>query len=282
MPTHLDLIVNHHRKLNEAARVGDLARLRALLASGADANATNACGSTVLHAAASWSDLAAAEILIGHGADLHARDWEGDTPLHIAAAFGDKAILGLLLDRGADIHGRNDVGWTPLHVATRIGRVDEAAFLLSRGADAGARDEQGRTPLDVALCNRFLKDRWGPLTRLLGGGKLQAEARQPSPSPADLLEQRGTRLTALTVEHPPQAQAVTASWPATPLRVEQSREDINGSINHPRPAARPRGASCQKTGCFPPTSRLAFRSGTSRASIMNTSRRSRATPSVRS
>jgi ankyrin repeat protein len=203
MPTHLDLIVNRHRELNEAARVGDLARLRGLLASGAGANATNACGSTVLHAAAAWSNRAVAEILIGHGADLHARDWEGDTPLHIAAAFGDKPILGFLLDRGADIHARDDVGWTPLHVAARVGRVDEAAFLLSRGADAGARDEQGRTPLDVALWNCLLRHRWETLTRLLGNGKHQAKARHSVSLPADLAARNGSRVPAPTGGHSP-------------------------------------------------------------------------------
>ncbi len=203
MPPKLELIVNYNRELTEAARHGELARLRGLLAGGADASASDAYGSTALHAAASWNDRAVAEILINHGANLRARDWEGDTPLHIAAAFADKTIIGLLLDRGADINARDEASWTPLHVAARLGRVDEAAFLLSRGADASACDQYGRTPLDVALCNSFIRDRLEPLKRLLGAGNHQAEAAQPLPSPADLVEPPGRHRPNCRADIPP-------------------------------------------------------------------------------
>ena len=117
MPPNLEVIVNDNIELTEAGRRGELGRLRALLAGGADASAKNEHGSTPLHAAASWNDRPVVELLLDHGANVHARDWEGDTPLHIAAAFGDKAVIGLLLDRGADINVRDDTGWTPLHLA---------------------------------------------------------------------------------------------------------------------------------------------------------------------
>jgi len=203
MPPKLELIVNYHRELIEAGRRSDLARLRHLLANGADANASDEYKSTVLHAAASWSAPAVAELLIGHGADLHARDWEGDTPLLIAAAFGDNTIIGLLLDRGADIHARDGIGWTALHVAARLVRVDEAAFLLSRGADASARDHQGRTPLDVALSIRLLRDGREPLMRLLGDGNRRAEAGDSVPSPACLVERAGPPSPRLPGGHTP-------------------------------------------------------------------------------
>jgi ankyrin repeat protein len=191
MPPKLELIVNHNRDLIDAGRHGELGRLRALLAGGADASARDEHGSTPLHAAASWNDRAVAQLLLDHGADVHARDWEGDTPLFIAAAFGDKAMIGLLLDRGADVNARDDTGWTPLHVAARLGRVEEVGFLLSRGADAGARNTDGHTPLEVALSNERLRDRREPLGKLLGEASRQAKARQNLPSPGDIAEDRG-------------------------------------------------------------------------------------------
>jgi ankyrin repeat protein len=188
MPPKLDLIVNHNRDLIDAGRHGELGRLRALLAGGADASAADQYGSTPLHAAASWNDRAVAELLLNHGADVNARDWEGATPLLIAAAFGDKAMIGLLLDRGADVGVRDDTGWTPLHVAARLGRVEEVGFLVSRGADAGARNQDGRTPLEVALSTNFQKDRREPLGRLLGEAIGPAEARHSLPSPGDIAD----------------------------------------------------------------------------------------------
>ena len=52
------------------------------------------------------------------GADLNARDDEGQTLLHTATNTRKIEVIHVLLDRGADINARDDKGQTPLHAAT--------------------------------------------------------------------------------------------------------------------------------------------------------------------
>jgi ankyrin repeat protein len=111
---------------------GDVAR--ALLASGADANASGA-GYTALHAAALRADLQTTEALLAHGADPNARLTEGSpvrrfasqwalprtflgaTPLFVAAAYREAAIVRALLASSAVADAPTEAGMTPLLVA---------------------------------------------------------------------------------------------------------------------------------------------------------------------
>jgi ankyrin repeat protein len=88
--------------------------VRMMLAHGADPDACDRAGRTMLHyaAASGRGDLAAS--LIDHKAATDLADARGIAPLHLAIEKKDMDILDLLLDRGADPDLTDDRGWTVL------------------------------------------------------------------------------------------------------------------------------------------------------------------------
>ena len=77
--------------------------IEALLKAGADVNAANANGTTVLMTAAASGNADAVKVLLDHGADLKAKEnVHGQTALMFAAALNRAAVVKLLLARGAD------------------------------------------------------------------------------------------------------------------------------------------------------------------------------------
>jgi ankyrin repeat protein len=146
----------------EAAAVGDVARLAALLDEGDGGvggdygaglvGAVSVDGFTPLHLAAFFRHPDAVALLIGRDADVDAvaANPMRVRPLHSAAAGGDPDAVRLLVEAGADVNAVQHGGYTPLHALAQHGDADGAALLLARGADAGARTDDGRTPADLA------------------------------------------------------------------------------------------------------------------------------------
>lgn len=98
------------RELLYATEAGDIRRIRALLAQGADVNVRNAYGWTPLHVAAAGGDVSIVAMLLQHGADVHARSHIGATPLDNAAMRGGKrAVIELLLAHGAQGQSAGDL-----------------------------------------------------------------------------------------------------------------------------------------------------------------------------
>jgi ankyrin repeat protein len=127
--------------LLEAARRGDAAAIRALLAKRPElVNGADADGTTPLHWAADLDDVVAAELLIRAGADVKAANRYGVTPLYSAALNGNAAMLELLLAAGADVETALPEGETPLMTAARTGKVDAVRALIARGANVNARE----------------------------------------------------------------------------------------------------------------------------------------------
>ena len=136
-----------------------------LLERGADANQTDRCGRTPLHAALmhvrAWGTRIAA-LLLDHGADASFASNGGDTALHMAVArdVAHPGIAKLLLDHGANIDAasNNDdhPGATPLLVALKNEVDDVAALLLSRGANVNVADDEGTSPLMISVRCREL------------------------------------------------------------------------------------------------------------------------------
>jgi cytohesin len=96
-------------------------------------------------------DLARVRDLLARGADVDARNDEGRPPLVSAVLGGSLPLLELLLAHGADVDARDPHGWTPLHFAAQEVLPEMAARLLARGADANAQDDEGNTPLARAI-----------------------------------------------------------------------------------------------------------------------------------
>ncbi|MGE5296189.1 MAG: ankyrin repeat domain-containing protein, partial [Solirubrobacterales bacterium] len=101
-------------RLGEAAKSGDLAEIKSLLAAGVPVNMPNNRTCTPLHEAAIAGRKEVAAFLIEQGADVNARTmpnfwstWGPNatncTVLQFAAWHGRRAIVELLLDHGVDL-----------------------------------------------------------------------------------------------------------------------------------------------------------------------------------
>jgi ankyrin repeat protein len=138
----------------EAAAVGDLDRLGALLEADASRAAAFAeDGFTALHLAAFFGHVEAVRLLLRHGAKLEsvAENPMRVRPLHSAAASGDRAVVRLLVDAGADLDAKQEGGFTPLHAVAQNGDDEGVELLLEAGALPDPRTDDGRTPEDLAL-----------------------------------------------------------------------------------------------------------------------------------
>ena len=111
-------------------------------------------GRTALHKLAlyDWGSLDDVKALIARGADVNATDKDGDTPLHLAAMFGQTGKAKYLVEKGAATQAVNKYGATPLHYAAERRRTDTALLgLLTAKAGADPLDKEGRTPLFRAV-----------------------------------------------------------------------------------------------------------------------------------
>ena len=117
---------------------------------GANLNAKNDRGRTVLHTAAAYGLLQAVTMLLSHDADHNARDGKEDTSLHLAARKGHDHVVKELLDFDADINAKNKQLKTPLHMAAHKGHNQVVKKLLDFDADVSARDRDEATPLHLA------------------------------------------------------------------------------------------------------------------------------------
>jgi ankyrin repeat protein len=137
----------------EAATVGDLDRLRALLDEEPElARARSSDDTTALHFAAFFSQPEAARLLLERGADPHAVSptFGNVTPLHSAAAARNGDTVRALLDAGADANARQGGGFTAIHAAAQNGDPEMLDDLLAHGADPTLATDEGRTAADFA------------------------------------------------------------------------------------------------------------------------------------
>lgn len=140
-----------------AARDGDIERVRQSIDAGADVDATEADGSTALLWAAYQSDLEMVRMLLAAGADPNAANSFGITPLMQASRYGATPVIEALLDGGADLAAAATDGETPLMAASRAGSADAVSLLLERGSDPDAVESyQGETALMWAAAEGHL------------------------------------------------------------------------------------------------------------------------------
>jgi ankyrin repeat protein len=136
-----------------AAKSGDVAVMRLLLAAGADSTLLqpNQANALMLAAGLGWRDgspaapsydqgseqdaIEAIELCLQQGLDINATTASGDTALHAAVSGrGSEAIVRFLVESGADLQARNKQGRTALDLATnsRRERPEIASFLRQR------------------------------------------------------------------------------------------------------------------------------------------------------
>jgi ankyrin repeat protein len=138
-------------EIHDAAKAGDLAKLRALVEKDAAlVNSKDETGRTPLHWACRGVHIEVVKALAELGADVNARDANGVSPLHSVSSRGHVEAARVLLDRGASVEARMSDGSTPLHLAAANGHVELAALLVDRDASPGVQDDREDTPLHAA------------------------------------------------------------------------------------------------------------------------------------
>ena len=90
--------------LIEAARNGDINRVKILVERGVDLNKADKNGWTALHAAARHGRIETVKILVAHDADLNKADKDGWAALYWAACNGHTEIARSLVESGANIN----------------------------------------------------------------------------------------------------------------------------------------------------------------------------------
>src|SRR5262252_3584295 len=122
-------------------------------------------GTTPMMRAAKNGDAAAVRILLAHGADPALPQKNHTTALMFAAGNGrgtgvftkdigtERDLLEsvkVLVEHGVDVNAFNDNGQTAMHFAAQVSD-DLVRYLASHGAKIDRRDRQGHTPVDLAL-----------------------------------------------------------------------------------------------------------------------------------
>ncbi len=160
----------------EAAKSGQVDKLRQALAAGVSPNATDGEGNALLLLAAREGFPAVAELLLQKGAKVDAGNAKGETPLLVASYRGHDDMVKVLLkygaslkqgdadallyatmncwdgaaqvlvDSGADLNRQTPEGYTALALAARNGCTNIARLLLERGANEQLADSHGNTP----------------------------------------------------------------------------------------------------------------------------------------
>src|SRR5271154_6723342 len=99
--------------LYDAARIGDCARVTALLAAGVSVESvTN--GRRPLQIAVFHNQIEVVTALLAAGADPNSRDCDNWYPLHYAAHLGYNVVTAALLASGAVVNSVGGKGWHPL------------------------------------------------------------------------------------------------------------------------------------------------------------------------
>ena len=138
----------------DAAKSGDKAALRALIAKKADVNTADPDGSTALQWASYRDDLEAADLLLRAGAKVNAANDLGVTPLWPASENGSAKMVRRLLEAGANANAALLAGETPLMVAARSGYPDVVEQLLAKGANVNAHGTHAQTALMWAVSQK--------------------------------------------------------------------------------------------------------------------------------
>nr|XP_015803847.2 ankyrin repeat and EF-hand domain-containing protein 1a isoform X1 [Nothobranchius furzeri]XP_015803849.2 ankyrin repeat and EF-hand domain-containing protein 1a isoform X1 [Nothobranchius furzeri] len=125
--------------LMEAAQVGSLQLVRAILRKGGDPSAVDKKHLTAAHYAAMGGFLQVIQVLSAYFADFNVISYDGCTPLHYAAAEGNASCCKFLAQRGCDPKLKNQAGLLPLQIA-KDSNHQAAAKQLS---EAGKQHSKG-------------------------------------------------------------------------------------------------------------------------------------------
>ena len=140
--------------LVRAAELGDVAKVRALLAAGANPNLPKNFSALEAASAAAYPQVV--EELLKHHPDVNQRDSAGRTALNTLgqSAVGRPGenpaeVARLLIQAGADVNAQDNIyANTPLH---EVPDAASAKVLIQAGANLNRRNVEGQTALMVTL-----------------------------------------------------------------------------------------------------------------------------------
>ena len=183
--------------LFKAAKGGNAAKVRQLLAAGAPIEASDRERMTPVMLAAQAGQVEAFRALVEHGANLHALGMDQVDLLECAAEGGNVEIIRFLIEKGLPLEGHwqpripslKRMGHiTPLQMAALNGHVDAVRVLLEAGADRNATFD-GQTALEraeediehpVGDDEEELKPRLEQIVALLNGSTKKGKASADS------------------------------------------------------------------------------------------------------
>jgi ankyrin repeat protein len=139
-------------ELMQAVESADVARVKSLLAAGADPSKPTRNGDAPLVMAAYLGHAEIVRLLLEAGADITAVDpGMKATALHAAAYAGRTEAAKVLIEHGIEIDKQGPKnGYTALHDAIWQNNIDTAKVIIDAGADLTLRSHAGETPLDFA------------------------------------------------------------------------------------------------------------------------------------
>ena len=164
-----------NKQLMAAARSGDVAQARRLVARGADVNVKDESQESPYLIASSevGDDPRLLELMLDNGARVNDKDSYNGTALIRAAERGYPRIVRRLLTAGIDRDHVNRLGWTALHEAVVLGdggpsHIASVRALVAGGVDVNIADGDGVRPLAHAEQRNF-----GSIARILrrAGGR---------------------------------------------------------------------------------------------------------------
>ncbi|XP_053540094.1 protein TANC1 isoform X2 [Ictalurus punctatus] len=167
-----------------ASSMGHVQVVELLLQHGAELDASDKHGRSLLMVAASEGHVTTVDFLLSRGACMTAVDKEGLTPLSWACLKGQKSVVELLVEKGAQIDHTDKNGRTPLDLAAFYGDADIVHYLVERGAVIEHMDYSGMRPLDRAIGSRNTSV---VVTLLKKGAKLGNAAWAMATSKPDIL-----------------------------------------------------------------------------------------------
>jgi ankyrin repeat protein len=190
--------------LHDAAKAGDIAQVRKMIAQGADVNAKDSRGMTPLFEASRTGHVEIskllikekAKLLVERGTNVNTKDAFDWTLLHWAVRYGETEIARLLIKRGADVNAKDDkASITPLHLVSNDSNIETAKLLIDRGADVNAKGAGDFTPLHNAAFAGKTK-----IARLLLERGADSSARSSGKTPADFAREKGHQNLASMIE----------------------------------------------------------------------------------
>lgn len=122
-----------------------------LLTAGAQIDATDKIGRSVLFTVIENKNAAIAKVLVERGANVNLRDAHNQTPFLLAMEAENIEIIKLLIKSGADVNTVNDDGQTPLMTASKVGKNEIVETLIEAKANINAQDLLGQTALILAI-----------------------------------------------------------------------------------------------------------------------------------